>query len=252
MNPIELQRALRQLRLGGIAAVLETRLHQAQTERMTPIDLISCLVSDELSRRSDRLLERRRKHAEFRDPQKTLDNFDFNFNKKMNRSLVFDLATANFVAKHEDALFLGPPGTGKSHLAQAIGQAAIQQGYRVLYREAHTLISDLADAALDQTRKEQMELFSTVPLLIIDDLGMRKLPATAAEDLLEIVMRRYERASTVLTSNRPIDDWGKLLGDTAAVTAMLDRLLHHGHVLKCGPRSWRTKTLLQADEKLEN
>jgi DNA replication protein DnaC len=252
MNLIELQRALRQLRLGGIAVVLETRLHQAQTEPMTPIDLISCLVSDELNRRSDRLLERRRKTAEFRDPQKTLDNFDFNFNKKMNRSLVFDLATANFIAKHEDALFLGPPGTGKSHLAQAIGQAAIQQGYRVLYREAHILIENLADAALDQTRKEQMELFSTVPLLIIDDFGMRKLPATAAEDLLEIVMRRYERASTVLTSNRPIDDWGKLLGDTAAVTAMLDRLLHHGHVLKCGPRSWRTKTQLPADEKLQN
>src|ERR671922_313523 len=229
MNLIELQRALKQLRLGGMAAVLETRLHQAQTEPMAPIDLISCLVSDELRRRGDRLLERRKKSAEFRDPQKMLDNFDFNFNKKMNRSLVFDLATANFIAKHEDGLFLGPPGTGKSHLAQAIGQAAIQQGYRVLYREAHKLIEDLADAALDGTRKEQMELFSTVPLLIIDDLGMRKLPATAAEDLLEIVMRRYERASTMLSSIRPIEDWGTLLGDTAAVSAMLDRLLHHGH-----------------------
>ena len=251
MNLIELQRALKQLRLGGVAAVLETRLHQAQTDHMAPIDLISCLVSDELNRRSDRLLDRRRKAAEFRDPQKTLDNFDFTFNKKMNRSLVFDLATANFVAKHEDGLFLGPPGTGKSHLAQAIGQAAIQQGYRVIYREAHKLIENLADASLDGTRKEQMELFSTIPLLIIDDLGMRKLPSTAAEDLLEIVMRRYERASTVLTSNRPIEDWGKLLGDTAAVTAMLDRLLHHGHVLKCGPRSWRTKTQLPGDEKNE-
>src|SRR6185295_12052847 len=160
MNPIELQRALRQLRLGGMASVLETRLHQAQTERMAPIDLISCLVSDELSRRSDRLLERRRKAAGFRNLH-TLDNFDFSFNKKMNRSLVFDLATANFVARHEDALFLGPPGTGKSHLAQAIGLAAIQQGYRVLYRETHSLINDIADAALDGTRKEQMEVFST-------------------------------------------------------------------------------------------
>jgi DNA replication protein DnaC len=215
---------------------------------MAPIDLISCLVSDELARRSDRLLERRRKAAGFRNLH-TRDNFDFN--KKMNRSLVFDLATANFVAKHEDALFLGPPGTGKSHLAQAIGLAAIQQGYRVLYRETHTLLSDIADAAMDGTRKEHMELLSTVPLLIIDDLGMRKLPPTAAEDLLEIVMRRYERASTLLTSNRPVEDWGKLLGDTAAVTAMLDRLLHHGHVLKCGPRSWRTKTQLNVDEKNE-
>jgi DNA replication protein DnaC len=251
MNLIELNRALGQLRLGGIAAVLETRIRQAQAEAMPPIDFLSCLVSDELTRRGERLLERRQKQAEFRDPQKTLDNFDFNFNRKMNRSLVFDLATAAFIARHEDGLFLGPPGTGKSHLAQAIGQAAIQQGYRVLYRETHKLLDDLAEATIDGTRKETMELFVSVPLLIIDDLGMRKLPMTAAEDLLEIVMRRYERASSLLTSNRPVDDWGKLLGDSAAVTAMLDRLLHHGHVLKCGPRSWRTKTDLPPHEAAE-
>jgi len=242
MNLTELERALRQLRLGGMAAVLETRLRQAQAEAMAPMDLISCLVADELTRRSDRLLERRRKQAEFRDAQKTLDNFDFTFNPKINRSLIFDLATGAFIGRHEDALFLGPPGTGKSHLAQAIGQAAIQQGYRVLYRETHHLLEKLAEASLDDSRKQHMEELATVPLLIIDDLGMRKLPLTAAEDLLEIVMRRYERASTLLTSNRPVEDWGKLLGDAAAIGAMLDRLLHHGHLLKCGPRSWRTKT----------
>jgi len=111
----------------------------------------------------------------------------------------------------------------------------------VLYRETHTLLDELAEATLDGTRKEHMEFLVTVPLLILDDLGMRKLPLTAAEELLEIIMRRYERVSTMLTSNRPVEDWGKLLGDAAAVSAMLDRLLHHGHVLKCGPRSWRTK-----------
>jgi DNA replication protein DnaC len=248
MNLIELNRALKQLRLGGMAAVLETRLLQAQAQSMTPIDLVSCLVSDELSRRSNRLLERRQKQAQFRDPQKTLDNFDFTFNKKFNRALVFELATANFIAKHEDALFLGPPGTGKSHLAQAIGLAAIQQNYRVLYRETHTLLDEIAETTIDGSRKQHMELLATVPLLIIDDLGMRKLPSTAAEDLLEIVMRRYERASTLMTSNRPVEDWGKLLGDSAAVSAMLDRLLHHGHVLKCGPRSWRTKNDLPDQE----
>jgi DNA replication protein DnaC len=242
MNLIELERSLRQLRLGGMAAVLETRLRQAQTEAMAPLDLIASLVSDELTRRSDRLLERRRKQAEFRDADRGLENFDFNFNPKMNRSLIYDLATSAFIGKREDALFLGPGGTGKSHLAQAIGRAAIQQGYRVLYRETHVLLDDLAEAVADGTRREFMETLTTVPLLIIDDFGMRKLPLTAAEDLLEIIMRRYERASTLLTSNRPVEDWGKLLGDVAAVTAMLDRLLHHGHVLKCGPRSWRTKT----------
>src|SRR6202047_2110253 len=242
MNLNELQRSLRQLRLGGMAAVLETRLHQAQVEPMVPIDLLATLVNDELTRRSDRLLERRRKQAKFRDPRKTLDNFDFSFNPKLNRSMVFDLATGAFIDRREDALFLGPGGTGKSHLAQAIGQAAILQGYKVLYRETHILLDELSDADAEGTRKEYLETIATVPLLIIDDFGMRKLPHTAAEDLLEIVMRRYERFSTLLTSNRPVEDWGKLLGDVAAVSAMLDRLLHHGHVLKCGPRSWRTKT----------
>ncbi|HKZ77325.1 MAG TPA: ATP-binding protein [Pyrinomonadaceae bacterium] len=146
-------------------------------------DLISCLVSDELTRRGDRLLERRRKQAQFRDPQTTLDNFDFNFNKKINRSLIF---------------------------------------------------------TIDGTRKQYMEPLATVPLLNMDNPGMRRSPSAAAEELLEIVMRRYERASTLLTSNRPVEDWGKLLGDSATVTAMLDRLLHHGHLLECGPRSWRT------------
>ena len=242
MNLIELQHALRQLRLGGMADVVETRLRQAQAEPLAPIDLLSTLVSDELTRRSDRLLERRRKLAGFRDPNKSLDNFDFAFNPKLNRGLVFDLATGAFIERREDALFLGPGGTGKSHLAQAIGQTAIGQGHKVLYRETHILLEELADATLDGSRKQYMESVAAVALLIIDDFGMRRLPATAAEDLLEIIMRRYERASTLLTSNRPVEDWGKLLSDVAAVSAMLDRLLHHGHVLKCGPRSWRTKT----------
>ena len=251
MNLIELESSLRQLRLGGMAAVLETRLRQAQVEAMPPIDLISVLVSDELTRRGDRLLERRQKQAGFRDAQRTLDTFDFAFNPKMNRSLVFDLATATFIGRREDVLFLGPGGTGKSHLAKAIGWAAIQQGYQVLYRETHVLLDELAEAIVDGTRREYMDRIATVPLLIVDDFGMRKLPHTAAEDLLEIVMRRYERASTVLTSNRPVEDWGRLLGDVAAVSAMLDRLLHHGHVLKCGPRSWRTKTAAPTAEAKE-
>ncbi len=241
MNLVELDHALRKLRLSGMADALDARLRQAQTEKQPPIDLVSALVGDELVRREDRLIARRLQQARFRDADRSLDTFDFDFNKKMNRALIHELATARFILQREDALFLGPPGSGKSHLAQAIGRAAVHQGHRVLYREAHTLLEEIADAMLDGTRKDLFAELSTIPLLIIDDLGMRKLPHTAAEDLLEVIMRRYERASTLLTSNRPVDDWGKLLGDTAAVTALLDRLLHHAHVLKCGPRSWRTK-----------
>ena len=241
MNQIEMDRALRKLQLSGMAATLETRVLEAQSSKLSSMDFLSTLVSDELECRQDRLINRRIKQARFRDAGKTLDGYDFDFNKKMNRKLVFELATGHFVARNEDALLLGPPGTGKSHLVQAIGHAVILQGWPVAYREAHILLEELADAQLEGTRKEYMTAMAKVPLLIIDDLGMRKLPATAAEDLLELVMRRYERASTVLTSNRPLEDWGKLLGDTAAVTALLDRLLHHAHLLNCGPRSWRTR-----------
>ena len=168
MNIPELSRAMRQLRLGGAVATLEMRLQQAQSERMAPIDLIATLIQDELTRRADRLLERRRKHAQFRDPNKTLDTFDLDFNKKMPRHLIFELATGRFITQREDALFLGPPGTGKSHLAQAIGHAAIQQGYKVRYREAFKLLEELADATLDGTRKDYLAEMTTVPLLIID------------------------------------------------------------------------------------
>ena len=171
MTQMELDRALRALRLSGMADVLDARLRHAQAERLPPLDLIAMLVNDELQRRQDRLLERRRVQARFRDPSRSLDSFDFSFNKKMNRALLFELATGRFITQREDILLIGPPGSGKSHLAQALGQAAIQQGHRVHYREAHLLLEELTDATLDGTRKEVFAALSTVPLLIIDDLG---------------------------------------------------------------------------------
>ena len=149
MNMHELQRALKTLRLGGMAEVLDVRIVEAQTEQMAPIDFLAGLVEDELTRREDRLVTRRTKLARFRDPGRTLDEFDFGFNPKMNRKIVFELATCRFIDKTEDALFLGQPGTGKSHLAQAIGATAILKGYRVAYRETHMLLEELTDAGLE-------------------------------------------------------------------------------------------------------
>ncbi|MGE0867539.1 MAG: ATP-binding protein [Kofleriaceae bacterium] len=172
MNVVEIDRALRKLRLSGMADVLEIRIQGAAAERQPHLDFLSALVGDELLRRQDRLLARRIKQAAFRDNGKTLDGFDLDFNKKMNRQLVYELATARFVERREDVLFLGPPGAGKSHLAQAIGLCAIQQGHRVCYREAHVLVEELADATLERRRKEVMTELATVPLLVIDDLGV--------------------------------------------------------------------------------
>jgi DNA replication protein DnaC len=237
MTSDELDRSLRQLRIGGMADTLSLRSQQARAENLGPLDFIGLLVHDELQRRSDRLVARRVKAAGFRD-DKTLDTFDWKFNA-IDRALIFELATGRFIEQHEDVLLLGNAGVGKSHIAQAIGMAAIHAGFRVLYREAHVLFEDLLLAGATGNRSVAIATYSEIPLLIIDDLGMRKLPANAAEDLLEIVMRRYERAATILTSNRPLEDWPKLFGDTPAVAAFLDRLMHHSHLAEIRGKSYR-------------
>lgn len=237
MTNDELDRSLRQLRLGGMADTLAVRAQQARAETLGPLDFIGLLVHDELQRRRDRLIERRVKAAGFRDA-KTLDTFDWKFNT-LDRALIFDLASARFIEQREDILLLGNAGVGKSHIAQGIGMAAIHSGFRVLYREAHVLFEQLVLAGATGERALTIATFCEIPLLIIDDLGMRKLPASAAEDLLEIVMRRYERSSTILTSNRPLEDWPKLFGDTPAVAAFLDRLMHHSHLIEIRGKSYR-------------
>jgi len=237
MTHDELDRTLRQLSLSGMADRFSIRAQQARADTLGPLDFLGLLVHDEVERRRDRLIERRVKEAGFRD-RKTLDTFNWSFNG-IDRALIFELATGKFVEKHEDVLMLGNAGVGKSHLAQALGISAVHSGFRVLYREAHRLFEDLVLATATGERPTLMNKLSQTPLLIVDDLGMRKLPASAAEDFLEIVMRRYERASTIITSNRPLEDWPKLFGDTPAVTAFLDRLMHHGHFIEIRGKSYR-------------
>jgi DNA replication protein DnaC len=238
MTADELNHALRQLRLGGMADTLSVRAQQARADNLGPLDFLSLLIHDELERRRDRLVARRIKNAAFRDIT-TLDTFNWSFNPTIDRALIFELATGRFIERREDALILGNPGTGKSHIAQAIGMAAIHGGFHVLYRAAHKLFEDLVLAEACGEREQAIATLCEIPLLILDDVGMRKPPESAAEDLLEIVMRRYERASTIITSNRPIEDWPKLFGDTPAVTAFLDRLMHHCHLIEIRGKSYR-------------
>lgn len=240
MNPQVLNQTLKELRLSGLQQTLSVRLQEAAANRLSHADFLELILQDERAVRQERVLKRRTQAADFRH-LKTLEEFDWQFNPNIQRQAIFELATGAFIRKSTDVFFIGPPGVGKTHLAQAIGYEAIKMNFHVLYRSIFDLVRDfLKDEAFSQ-QERTVRKYLKPDLVIIDDMGLKSLPKHSAEYLLEVIMRRYENRATIMTSNRPIEDWGKLLGDVPSASAILDRFLHHAQTIAITGRSYRLK-----------
>jgi DNA replication protein DnaC len=241
-----LQSTLKQLRLSGLAETLDVRLQEAAGHQLSHAEFLELILQDELHVRERRQIDRRVKSASFKE-LKPLDDFDWTFNPSIPKKQVFNLATCRFIRESRDALLIGPPGVGKSFVAQAVGYQAIRQGFVVLYRSIFDLVRDfLHDEALGGEEKV-LAKYLKPDLLIVDDMGMKNLPKRSGEFLFEIILRRYETRSTIMTSNRPLEDWGKLIGDVPSATAILDRFLHHAEILTMNGRSYRLRNRTNGD-----
>jgi DNA replication protein DnaC len=237
-----LTEACRQLRLSGLAASLDLRLQEATSHQLSHAQLLELLFQDELNVRAQRLLERRKQRAGFRD-LKPLEDFDFSFNPSIKRSQIYDLASGQFIRQHRDVLLLGPPGVGKSCLTQALGHAAIRAGFVVLYCSVFDLVRELQADQSPAEAQRTLVKYLKPDLVCIDDFGMKHFPPKSAETLLEMVVRRHQNRSTLLTSNRPIEEWGLLLGDVPAATAILDRFLQQAEIIQITGRSYRLRNV---------
>jgi len=250
MNPApELAPQLKQLRLSGIFDSLEARNRQAIEAKLAYTDFLALLISDEVARREQKKFSTRLRRAQFRTT-KTLEQFDFERLPQLNRALVHDLATGRYLHEKAPVLIVGPCGTGKSHLAQALGHCAVRQGVDVVFTTCTNLTHSLNAARATGSYERKLATLARVPLLIIDDFGLKPLRAPADEDLHDLIAERYEQAATIVTSNLDFTEWDQAFpANRLLASASLDRLRHNAYCLVLDGQSYRAPKQLAGHAK---
>jgi DNA replication protein DnaC len=238
MTSTELVTQLKKLRLSGVLQTLDLRVRQAVEDNLDHTEFLYRLLTDEVDRRDGKQLHLRLARACFEN-ERTLEGFDFTFNPEIPKSRILDLATCNFVGLNEVVILVGRAGTGKSHIAQAIGHRAVRRGMTVLYTGASQMFSVLRASRGDGSYDRKLLRYTTPELLIVDDLGLRPFRGDEPEDLYEVIRQRYERGAMILTTNRDIPELAPLFGDALLASAAMDRLLHHAHVVVLDGESYR-------------
>lgn len=247
----DLVHVAKRLRLSGVLESLDLRAREAVDDQLSHREFLVRLLGDEIERREAKQLQLRLRRACF-DQVRALEDFDFRYNPRVPKAQIIDLATCQFVERHENVFIVGPTGVGKSHVAQAIGQRACRIGLRVLYLTADQFFGQLRASRADDSYERRLARFtSDSDLLILDDLGLRPLRNEEPLDLYELVRRRYERGSLIVTSNRSIQEWYPLFGDELLASAAMDRLLHHAHVITMEGASFRAQNRDRRSPKVE-
>lgn len=239
MNPMpELIPLLKQLRLSGILDSIESRNRQAIDEKFSYMDFLAMIVQDEIARRNQKRLASAVRRANFRN-QKTLEEFDFTFNPGINRALVTELSSCRFMEEKVSVLIVGPCGTGKSHIAQALGHCAIRKGHDVLFTTVSRMLAQINAARAVNALERQLAKLACVDLLIIDDFGLKPLMGIQDEDFHEVISERYERKSTIVTSNLDIPEWTDAFPNRILGAATVDRLRHGAYKVVLEGKSYR-------------
>ncbi|AEE48392.1 IS21-like element helper ATPase IstB [Haliscomenobacter hydrossis] len=239
----QLENKLKYLRMSAVLQSLKNHNDTAQEQQLSYLEFFEMLIEDECAKRKANVLRQRLAKSKL-NTQKSFEHYDLNFQPELDKKMLSEIRSCRFIDEHKNIILIGKPGTGKTHLANAIGLEAAARGYSVLFTHLHTLLEKLAQGRIDSSHRRTLQQILAPDLLILDEIGFRSLAPQALDDFFEIIRHRYEHKSTIFTSNRNFEDWGAILGDKVMASAIIDRIVHHAHILKFNGDSFRIKDFL--------